>query len=170
MYDTVCTLPLSSELFTQALHPTDTVLAVGLASGHVQTFRLPATGHGGRDDDEVNSGFGKVETQWRTRRHQGSCRSLTFSPDGEGEPKKMLFRLLFLLFSPSSPPSLSYRAKIGNGPDDGKIGASAVLKKSSLLCWYGWHPESRFKQDRPSELKDRDSNVFFGAVRLFKNP
>jgi hypothetical protein len=133
LYDTVCTLPLSSELFTQALHPTDTVLAVGLASGHVQTFRLPATGHGGHDDDEVNSGFGKVETQWRTKRHQGSCRSLTFSPDGEGEPNNYFLRLLSLLLLFFSPFSSTLRyptaPKMGMGLTTGKL--------VFLLCWAG---------------------------------
>ncbi|KAI9834695.1 MAG: WD domain repeat-containing protein 55 [Phylliscum demangeonii] len=75
MFDTLCTLPLPSEVFAQALHPTEPILAVGLSAGHVHSYRLPAT-------DEGN-GFGKLVTQWRTRRHKGSCRSLSYSTDGE---------------------------------------------------------------------------------------
>ncbi|KAI9795447.1 MAG: WD repeat-containing protein jip5 [Candelina submexicana] len=69
MYDTICTLPLTSDLFTQATHPSEPLLAVGLAGGHVQTFRLPpvATAEG---DSEAENGFGTIETAWRTRRHK----------------------------------------------------------------------------------------------------
>lgn len=84
LFDTICTLPLSSDVFTQSLHPTECLLAVGLASGHVETFRLPAIGDDG-DEREIRGGVGKVITEWRTRRHGGSCRSLTFSLDGESE-------------------------------------------------------------------------------------
>jgi len=90
-YENLCQLPLSSELFTQAIHPTEPVIAVGLSSGHVQTFRLPADKEDEQNDsdDEGNasvrsSANGTIETQWRTRRHKGSCRSLGYSLDGEG--------------------------------------------------------------------------------------
>ncbi|GAB7357155.1 hypothetical protein MBLNU459_g8148t1 [Dothideomycetes sp. NU459] len=87
MFDTVCTLPLSSELFAQCLHPTEPLLAVGLSSGHVATLKLPAgPDEDGEGDDEnasvLSSGRGSIDTAWRTRRHQGSCRSLGYSPDG----------------------------------------------------------------------------------------
>ncbi|KAI9794223.1 MAG: WD domain repeat-containing protein 55 [Peltula sp. TS41687] len=82
MFDNVCTLPLSSELFAQTIHPTEPILSVGLSAGHVHTFRLPAV-EGDDGDSEAELGFGKVVTQWRTRRHKGSCRSLAFSTDGE---------------------------------------------------------------------------------------
>ena len=85
MFDTVCTLPLTSELFSQALHPTEPVISVGLASGHVQTYRIPATDADGHESKEVEDGVGKIESQWRTRRHKGSCRDLAFSLDGEGK-------------------------------------------------------------------------------------
>lgn len=85
MFDNVCSLPLSSELFAQAIHPTEPILSVGLSAGHVQTFRLPAIDEDDDGDSEAELGFGKVVTQWRTRRHKGSCRSLAFSIDGGGE-------------------------------------------------------------------------------------
>ena len=109
MFDTICTLPLCSDLFSQALHPTLPILAVGLSSGHVQVYRLPpapipSDASNSDDEEEVNdgdaqlsgsrprrlssaaseNGLGEIETAWRTRRHpEGSCRCLGFSPDGE---------------------------------------------------------------------------------------
>ncbi|KAL4796097.1 WD40-repeat-containing domain protein [Aspergillus venezuelensis] len=99
MFDTVCTLPLSADLFAQALHPSEPVLSVGLSTGHVQTYRLPSDEHDSDadaddDDDEENdrasvstsssrNGKGHIDTAWRTRRHKGSCRTLTFGVDGE---------------------------------------------------------------------------------------
>lgn len=41
LFDNICTLPLSSDLLTQAIHPSQPIFAVGLASGHLQCFRLP---------------------------------------------------------------------------------------------------------------------------------
>jgi hypothetical protein len=86
MFDTICTLPLSSELFAQALHPTAPLVAVGLSSGHVATLRLPPV-DGDDEEDEAQAeaaatGRGQVEAAWRTRRHKGSCRSLGYSLDG----------------------------------------------------------------------------------------
>jgi WD40 repeat protein len=86
MFDTVCTLPLSSDLFTQAIHPKEPVVSVGLAAGHVQTFRLPSEESDSDDDASTSSsrnGKGHIDTMWRTRRHKGSCRCLVFSVDGE---------------------------------------------------------------------------------------
>lgn len=87
MFDTVCTLPLSSDLFAQAIHPEEPVVSVGLASGHVQTFRLPSL-DSEEDDDDVSqssarNGKGHIDTMWRTRRHKGSCRTLGFGTDGQ---------------------------------------------------------------------------------------
>ncbi|KAJ1324533.1 WD repeat-containing protein 55 [Microdochium nivale] len=93
MFENLCTLPLTSELFTQAAHPTEPLLAVGLASGHVQCFRLPAAGDSSSGDDAdadgdtsvmsvLSDGRGMIDTAWRTRRHKGSCRSVVFSSDG----------------------------------------------------------------------------------------
>jgi WD40 repeat protein len=85
MFDTVCTIPLSHELFTQTVHPTEPIVAAGLASGHVYSYRLPA---GASDDDDGDAtlasecGFGQIEQTWHTRRHKGSCRTLAYSHDG----------------------------------------------------------------------------------------
>ncbi|KAK0660363.1 WD repeat-containing protein jip5 [Lasiodiplodia hormozganensis] len=90
MFDTICNLPLSSDLFAQAIHPTEPLVAVGLSAGHVQTFRLPPVATSDDDNSSVQdasaaseNGFGQIETAWRTRRHKGSCRSLAYSVDGE---------------------------------------------------------------------------------------
>jgi len=87
MFETICALPLSSELFTQAIHPNEPIIAVGLSGGHVQSFRLPAAALNSDDEDGnasvLSTGTGTIETEWRTRRHKGSCRCLGFSLDGE---------------------------------------------------------------------------------------
>ncbi|KAL1391025.1 WD40-repeat-containing domain protein [Phyllosticta capitalensis] len=92
MFDTVCNLPLSGDVFAQAVHSQEPLVAVGLSSGHVQTFRLPAVSHDDNSNDEgddedvstlaAENGFGQIETMWRTRRHKGSCRTLAYSIDG----------------------------------------------------------------------------------------
>ena len=85
MFDTICTLPLTSDLFTQAIHPTEPILSVGLAGGHVHTFRLPPAASDDSSDEHAivsENGHGQIETVWRTRRHKGSCRSLSFGIDG----------------------------------------------------------------------------------------
>ncbi|CAG8975609.1 hypothetical protein HYALB_00006816 [Hymenoscyphus albidus] len=90
MFENLCTLPLSSELFAQAVHPNEPVLAVGLSGGHVQSFRLPPVagdssedGDGDGDVSILSTGTNTIDTEWRTRRHKGSCRTLTYSADGE---------------------------------------------------------------------------------------
>lgn len=87
MFECLCTLPLSSDLFAQAIHPTESLLAVGLSSGHVQTLKLPAVDDG--EGVEVpaparrgSNGTDVVDTAWKTRRHKGSCRCLGYSLDG----------------------------------------------------------------------------------------
>ncbi|KAF2651522.1 WD repeat-containing protein JIP5 [Lophiostoma macrostomum CBS 122681] len=86
MFDTVCTIPLSHELFAQAVHPSEPIVSVGLASGHVYTYRLPAGASDSDDDADATlaseSGFGQIETAWHTRRHKGSCRTLAYGYDG----------------------------------------------------------------------------------------
>ena len=90
MFENLCTLPLSSELFAQALHPTEPILAVGLSSGHVQSFRLPPVAGSFSDEEDdgntsiISTGTSTIDTEWRTRRHHGSCRTLAYSGDGEG--------------------------------------------------------------------------------------
>lgn len=96
MFETICALPLSSELFTQAIHPSEPIVAVGLSGGHVQSFRLPAVSPNSDDEDGtasvLSTGTGTIETEWRTRRHKGSCRCLGYSGDGEGEVQLVNFR------------------------------------------------------------------------------
>jgi len=100
MYDTICTLPLTADLFAQAISPTEPLLAIGLSTGHVQAFKLPpdpstpTSASPGDSDDErtlqetarqvsaAESGRGLIDTAWRTRRHKGSCRTVGFSSDG----------------------------------------------------------------------------------------
>lgn len=79
MFDTLCTYPLNFDLFAQAIHPKTSLLALGLASGHVQVNRLPPP----EPALEPQLGRSCIETTWRTRRHKGSCRSLDFSHDGQ---------------------------------------------------------------------------------------
>ncbi|EMC94491.1 hypothetical protein BAUCODRAFT_149636 [Baudoinia panamericana UAMH 10762] len=86
MFDTICTFPLSAELFAQAVHPSEPLVAVGLSSGHVATLKLPAV-----DEELGGESFGKrrgsngtdfVDTTWKTKRHKASCRCLAYSVDG----------------------------------------------------------------------------------------
>lgn len=72
MFDNICSLPLTSDLFAQAVHPTEPLVAVGQLTGHVATLRLPPAG----------TRAGTIATAWRTKRHAGSCRGLGFSADG----------------------------------------------------------------------------------------
>ncbi|EXJ71116.1 uncharacterized protein A1O5_06109 [Cladophialophora psammophila CBS 110553] len=112
MFDTICTLPVQSDIFAQVVHPTQPLFAIGLSSGHVHAYKLPSDSEVIEDTSEdstspplqttnsVNgsivpslrrastaslseSGLGSIDTLWTTRRHKGSCRCLAFSHDGE---------------------------------------------------------------------------------------
>ena len=78
MFDTLCTYPLESDLFALDIHPSEPLIALGCASGHVQVNRLPASEASTSSEVASNT----IVTEWRTRRHKGSCRSLRFSIDG----------------------------------------------------------------------------------------
>ncbi|MCJ1397165.1 WD repeat-containing protein jip5 [Xylographa trunciseda] len=120
MFDTICTLPLHSDLFAQAIHPTAPLLAVGLASGHVQTYRLPPTTSSPTHSPPRN-GCGTIETSWRTKRHKGSCRSLAFSPDGD------------VLFSAGTD-GIVKAARTETGRVDAKIGVPTAHSKPDAPC------------------------------------
>ena len=107
MFDTICTYPLTSDLFAQCVHPSSPLLAFGLASGHVQIQRLPPADANAASAPEA--GHSTIETVWRTRRHKGSCRSLCFSHDGE------------ILFSAGTD-GLVKAAKTETGKVESKIG------------------------------------------------
>ncbi len=92
MFENLCTLPLQADVFATALHPTEPLLTVGLASGHVETFRLPPSGSADEGDDDADAdtsvlsdGRGSIDTVWKTRRHKGSCRCLAYGHDGRCE-------------------------------------------------------------------------------------
>ncbi|ETN38437.1 uncharacterized protein HMPREF1541_06472 [Cyphellophora europaea CBS 101466] len=111
MFDTICTLPLPADLFAQAVHPTESIVTVGLSSGHVITYRLPsgeededsgsnssppppvpgtANGNGPtpiistfrRSSTASENGLGSIDTVWKTKRHSGSCRCISYNHDG----------------------------------------------------------------------------------------
>ncbi|KAL2040157.1 hypothetical protein N7G274_007060 [Stereocaulon virgatum] len=105
MFDTICTYPLTTDLFAQCIHPSSPLLALGLASGHVQLQRLPPA----EPSRAPEAGHSTIETAWRTRRHKGSCRSLCFSHDGE------------ILFSAGTD-GLVKAAKTETGQVESKIG------------------------------------------------
>jgi WD repeat-containing protein 55 len=112
MFDTICTLPTKSDIFTQVVHPTEPLFAIGLSSGHVQAYKLPSdtdvvsdssnneeaspTKNGNGVNGSIipslrrasstslsENGLGSIDTVWSTRRHKGSCRCLSFSHDGD---------------------------------------------------------------------------------------
>lgn len=129
MFDTICTLPLSADIFTLALHPTQPIFTIGLSTGHVYSYRLPSTSSSNspsispppplpastapisngtlpdltsltsltngdlprrsslssyrRTSSASSNGLDTISTLWSTRRHKGSCRTLTYSISGD---------------------------------------------------------------------------------------
>lgn len=106
-HDNICSLPLPSDLFAQVLHPSESILTVGLSSGHVHTYRLPAIDDvedPAQSESDVESsaregltpiissvrrsssasenGLGSISEIWKTKRHKGSCRALAYGHDG----------------------------------------------------------------------------------------
>lgn len=95
MFENVCSLPLQAELFAQAVHPRESLVSVGLSSGHVATLRIPSedddipvepernpTGLLRRGSWSASNGGNVIHTKWTTKRHKGSCRCLAYSLDG----------------------------------------------------------------------------------------
>ena len=80
MFDSLCAYPLQHELFALAVHPTLPLIAVGLSSGHVATLRLPPASGDGKGR-RGSTGTDMIEAQWRTKRHQDSCRAVAYSVD-----------------------------------------------------------------------------------------
>lgn len=93
MFENVCTLPLTGALLSQALHPTEPILTVGLFNGRVQSFRLPPAVKPNAEDllegpgCLVTNGKATIETLWETRRHKKGCRGLAYTPDGNGKSR-----------------------------------------------------------------------------------
>ncbi|KAL5601222.1 hypothetical protein BROUX41_006020 [Berkeleyomyces rouxiae] len=83
MFESTGALPTSSDLFCLVLHPSKPLLTVGMASGHVETFELPAPAG---ETDAISATKTKkiafIRSLWRTKRHQGSCRALAYQADG----------------------------------------------------------------------------------------
>ena len=95
MFENLCTLPLQAEIFATALHPTEPLITVGLSNGQVETLRVSPTGdsNDAADSSVLSDGRGLVDTVWKTRRHKGSCRCLSYSHDGKCKHNKDILKL-----------------------------------------------------------------------------
>jgi hypothetical protein len=97
MFENLCTLPFQADVFATALHPTEPIFTVGLANGHVETFRVAdgAPSSSEAKDNNATHGKGTVNSLWKTRRHKGSCRSLAYAHDGGGEQQFLFIYMAF---------------------------------------------------------------------------
>lgn len=55
MFDTICTVPLQSDVFAQVIHPSEPLFLIGLSSGHVQAYKLPTDTDSLDDDSDDGS-------------------------------------------------------------------------------------------------------------------
>lgn len=60
MFDTICTVPLQSDVFAQVIHPSEPLFIIGLSSGHVHAYKLP-TDTDSLDDDSDNSSASPIK-------------------------------------------------------------------------------------------------------------
>ncbi|KAL8798609.1 MAG: hypothetical protein Q9182_006521 [Xanthomendoza sp. 2 TL-2023] len=87
MFNSICTFPLPSDLLAQAVHPNSPLVALGLASGHVQLQQLPALPENLSPRSKAKSpstnGHGTIETVWRTRRHKDAIVKFATTQTGQ---------------------------------------------------------------------------------------
>ncbi|KAK9479782.1 WD40-repeat-containing domain protein [Lipomyces japonicus] len=89
------TISFSDTIFCSSVHPSKALLATGLSTGHVFMQRYAPddedNGEHEIDDSDNDEDFNEQEKEvklfdvkrmWKTRRHKGSCRALTFDENG----------------------------------------------------------------------------------------
>lgn len=154
MFDTICTLPLPADLFAQAVHPSEPIITVGLSSGHVISYKLPSreededadssdgsrepiapasNGDGPtpiissfrRSSSASENGLGSIDTIWKTRRHVGSCRCVSYNHDGSLCYSGGTDGLVKAFNSETG--KVVSKIAIPSDPDDGDLDAPTVL-------------------------------------------